>query len=152
MPCLSSTISSQLPLIMPPPFYKVILHTTGGICSRSGTRIIRQSSTTTHPVQHLYGHSFTWHQEAPCPCCQHSPGCTPAGPCFQQAAGTSENTSCLRRGGTGSHVQPEEQEGPAWVPGWVIRELLLAAPRERGVNTVCPAPTAHQSHMALPLV
>lgn len=36
-----------------------------------------------------------------------------------------------------SQVQPDGLEGPACVPGgWVMRELLLAVPRERGVNTV----------------
>lgn len=51
-----------------------------------------------------------------------------------------------------SRVQPEEQEGPAYVPGGgVLSELLLAAPGETRVNTACPALTPHQSHTALPV-
>lgn len=145
MPCLSSPISSQLPLMTAARFYEVTLHTSGGICSCSCSRIIRESSHH-HPPRAAPVWACAWHPEAAMPTL---PWVQPS-----RDAGTSGSTSPVQgqgekpqNGRTQSHGQPEEQEGPAPVPGgWVMREILLTVLRERGVTTVCPTPTPHQSH------
>lgn len=112
--------------------------------------------TTTHPVHHLYGLVLGTKRQ-PCPCCQrqHNSGCIPAGPCFQQAGSAlgahplfKERGESPRLVGTqSSHGQPEEQEGPACVPGgWVMRDFAGRSQRDRSYHCLSHTNSSPEPH------
>lgn len=143
-----------MPLITPPPFTR-LFHTqlvefVLAHASESSIRVTQPPPTLPSTLWPLPHGPVPGTKGQPCPC-QGQP-----------ALGAPQQAEL------GAHPLPKDRgERPWWGHKAAMAsqsssraslcasrlgdEILLAVPRERGVSTVCPAPTPHLSHMALPV-